>query len=29
MKNVDDTIIKIKKWAGDIEPFAVMEESWF
>jgi hypothetical protein len=29
MKIVPDAIIKIEKWAGDVEPFAVMEESWF
>jgi hypothetical protein len=29
MKTVPDTIIKIEKWAGDIEPFVVMEEAWF
>jgi hypothetical protein len=29
MKTVPDAIIKIEKWAGDVEPFAVMEETWF
>jgi hypothetical protein len=29
MKIVPDAIIKIEKWAGVIEPFAIMEEAWF
>jgi hypothetical protein len=29
MKTVPGAIISLKKWAGDIEPFAVMEEAWF
>jgi hypothetical protein len=29
MKTVPGAIISLKKWSGDIEPFAVMDEAWF
>jgi hypothetical protein len=29
MKTVPDAIIKIEKWDGDFQLFAVMEEVWF